>query len=164
MHAASGPAWLVWLETSGLGEMMRKSAWMYPIVEIVHIVGFVILVGAVVMFDLRVLGLGRGLPVTELARHLLRWSWVGLTLVVPAGLAMFIAHATEFATNPAFLLKLGLLATAAANVAFFHMVPYRSVSAWDVAVEAPGAARAAALLSIAIWIAVISCGRLIAYF
>ena len=164
MHPPSGPAWLVWLEESGLGEMMRKSAWMYPIVEIIHIVGFVILVGAVVMFDLRVLGLGRGLPVTGLARHLLRWSWVGLALVVPAGLMMFTAHATEFATNPAFLLKLALLATAAVNVAFFHFVPYRSVSGWDVAAEAPVGARAAAMSSIAIWIAVITCGRLIAYF
>jgi hypothetical protein len=163
MHPLSGPAWLVWLESSGLGQMMRRSAWMYPIVEIVHIVGFVILVGAVAMFDLRVLGLGRGLPVAALARHLLRWSWVGLALVVPAGLMMFTAHATEFATNPAFLLKLALLTTAAVNVAFFHMVPYRSVGAWDVA-EAPGAARAAAVLSIVIWIAVITCGRLIAYF
>jgi len=53
--------------------------------------------------------------------------------------------------------------TAAVNVAFFHMVPYRSVGAWDVA-EAPGAARAAAVLSIVVWIAVITCGRLIAYF
>ena len=164
MHPPSGPAWLVWLELSGLGEAMRKSAWMYPIVEIVHILGFVILVGAVLMFDLRVLGLGRGLPVSALARHLLRWSWLGLALVVPAGLMMFSAHATEFATNPAFLLKLGLLASAAANVAFFHLGPYRSVQGWNVEVRAPGAARAAAALSIAIWIAVISCGRLIAYF
>ena len=164
MHPPSGPAWLVWLEVSGLGELMRKSAWMYPIVEIVHIVGFAILVGAVVMFDLRVLGLGHGLTVTALARHLLRWSWVGLALVVPAGLMMFTAHATEFAANPAFLLKVALLATAAMNVAFFHAVPYRSVSEWDVAAEAPGAARGAAVLSIVIWIAVITCGRLIAYF
>ncbi len=96
---------------------------MYPIVEIVHIVGFVILVGAAVMFDLRVLGLGRGLAVTALARHLLRWSWAGLGLVVPAGLMMFTAHATEFGTNPAFQLKLALLAAAAANVAFFHARP-----------------------------------------
>jgi len=164
MHPPTGPAWLVALESSGLAEMMRRSAWMYPIVEIVHIVGFVILVGAVVMFDLRVLGLGRGLAVTPLGRHLLRWSWLGLALVVPAGLMMFTAHATEFATNTAFLIKLTLLAAAAANVAFFHRVPYRSVAVWDSAGIAPAGARAAAALSIAIWIAVITCGRLIAYF
>lgn len=164
MHPPVGPAWLVWLELSGLGDAMRRSAWMYPIVEIFHILGFVILVGATVMFDLRVLGLGRGLAVTALARHLLRWAWAGLALVVPAGLMMFTAHATEFAVNPAFQLKLALLVAAAANVAFFHLVPYRTVRAWDGAGEAPLPARAAAALSIAVWIAVITCGRLIAYF
>lgn len=123
----------------------------------------VVLVGAAVMFDMRVLGLGRGLAVTALARHLLRWSWAGLAPVVPAGL-MFAAHATEFAANPAFQLKLTLLSIAAANVAFFHLGPYRTVSAWDGAGEAPGAARAAAALSIAVWIGVITCRRLIAYF
>jgi hypothetical protein len=164
MHPPVGPTWLVWLELSGLGEAMRKSAWLYPIVETVHIVGFVILVGAALMFDLRVLGFGRDLPVTALARHLLPWSWAGLVLVVPAGLMMLTAHATEFATNPAFQLKLALLAAAGANVAFFHAGPYRGLGAWDASGPAPAAARASAALSIAIWIAVISCGRLIAYF
>jgi hypothetical protein len=164
MHPPVGPAWLVWLELSGLGEAMRRSAWMYPIVETLHIIGFVVLVGAVVMFDLRVLGFGRGLAVTALARHLLRWSWAGLALVVPAGLMMFAAHATEFATNPAFQLKLALLATAAANAAFFHLGPYRTVRSWDGSAQVPATARAAAALSIAVWIAVITCGRLIAYF
>jgi hypothetical protein len=164
MHPPVGPAWLVWLELSGLSEAMRRSAWLYPIVEIVHIAGFVMLVGSAVMFDLRVLGFGRGLAVTALARHLLRWSWAGLALVLPAGLMMFTAHATEFATNPAFQLKLALLAVAATNVAFFHFVPYRTVPAWDGSGEAPAAARAAAGLSIGVWVAVITCGRLIAYF
>lgn len=164
MHPPVGPAWLVALELSGLADAMRRSAWMYPIVEVIHILGFVILVGAVVMFDLRVLGFGRSLSVSALARHLLPWSWAGLALVVPAGLMMFSTHATEFATNPAFQLKLALLATAAANVVFFHLGPYRQVRDWDTAGEAPGTARAAAALSIAVWIAVITCGRLIAYF
>ena len=163
MHPPVGPAWLVWLELSGLADAMRRSAWMYPIVEIVHIAGFVILVGAAVMFDLRVLGFGRGLAVTSLAHHLLRWSRAGLALVVPAGLMMFTAHATEFATNPAFQLKLALLAVAVANVGFFHLGPFRTVHAWDGSVAAPGRARAAAL-SIAVWLGVITCGRLIAYF
>lgn len=164
MHAPVGPAWLVWLELSGLAEAMRRSQWLYPIVEIVHILGFVVVVGAVVMFDLRVLGLGRQLPVWPLARHLLRASWFALALVVPAGVMMFSAHATEFATNPAFQLKLALLALAAANVAFFHFGPFRTVDAWEPSGKVPLSARAAAALSIALWIGVISCGRLIAYF
>lgn len=164
MHAPVGPAWLVWLELSGLGEAMRKSLWMYPIVEIFHIVGFVLLVGAATLFDLRVLGLGRTLSFDALARHLLPWSWVGLAIVVPAGIMMFSAHATEFATNTAFQLKLSLIALAGANVAFFHLGPYRLARQWSDAAPAPATARVSAALSIVIWIAVIACGRLLAYF
>ena len=70
----------------------------------------------------------------------------------------------EFANNPAFQLKLALIALAGANVAFFHLGPYRLVGAWDLTGPAPASARAAALLSIGVWIGVIACGRLIAYF
>jgi hypothetical protein len=55
MHPPSGPAWLVWLETTQLAVAMRQWLWLYPIVEIVHILGFVLLVGAAFMFDLRLL-------------------------------------------------------------------------------------------------------------
>ena len=72
MHEAVGPAWLVWLEGSAVAMAMRQWVWLYPIVEIVHIIGFVILVGAAAMFDLRLLGLSRQLPVADLAPHLLR--------------------------------------------------------------------------------------------
>src|ERR1043166_3840587 len=98
---------------------MRHSLWLYPIVEIVHISGFVILVGSVVMFDLRLLGFSRQLPLTAMARHLLRWTLGALLLVVPTGLLMFSAHASDFAGNSAFRLKLILIAAAALNAAAF---------------------------------------------
>jgi len=52
-HAPAGPAWLGWLEATALATAMRQSAWLYPAVEIAHIVGFVVLVGSAFMFDLR---------------------------------------------------------------------------------------------------------------
>jgi hypothetical protein len=164
MHPATGPAWLVWLETSGLGVAMRQWLWLYPIVEIVHIVGFVILVGSAFMFDLRLLGLGRGLPVSAMADHLLRWSRWSLVLVVPTGGAMFIAHATEMAENPAFQLKVALIVTALLNAAVFHRFPFRAVGDWDTEIAAPLPARLAGGLSLLLWTAVIACGRLLAYF
>ena len=106
MHEPVGPAFLVALEVSGLATLMRQSQWLYPIVEIAHIVGFVTLVGSVAMFDLRLLGLSRGLPVSGMARHLLRWSMASLLFVVPSGFMMFSAHATEFFDNTAFRLKI----------------------------------------------------------
>jgi predicted membrane protein len=163
MHPPAGPAWLVWLETSAVAEAMRQWLWLYPVVEIVHIVGFAVLVGAAVMFDLRLLGVSSALPVTGMERHLLRGARLSLLLVVPSGLLMFSAHATEMADNPAFRLKLALLLAAAVNAGVFHRVPFRSVRHWDRNAPAPPAARVAAALSLILWIGVITCGRLLAY-
>jgi hypothetical protein len=163
-HPVVGPVWLVWLETSQVAVAMRQWAWLYPGVEIVHIAGFVVLVGAAVMFDLRLLGLSCQLPIAGLARHLLPWSRAGLALVAPSGALMFAAHATEMADNPAFRLKLLLIAAALVNAAVFHRWPFRTVGDWDTEVAGPGAARAAGVLSLALWTSVIACGRLIAYF
>ena len=104
MHPPTGAAWLVWLETSSLAGAMRQWQWLYPIVEIVHILGFVVLVGAAFFFDLRLLGLGRALPVTGLAQHLLTRARVSFVIILASGLMMFTAHATEMAANPAFRL------------------------------------------------------------
>ena len=164
MHPAEGPAWLVWLETTGFAAAMRQWMWLYPAVEIAHILGFVVLVGAAFMFDARLLGASRALPVTGMERHLLRWARWSLVLIVPTGASMFVAHATEMAANPVFILKLVLVAAAGINAAIFHRVPFRSVHAWNVEVAAPGLARVSAALSLVLWTGVIACGRLLAYF
>jgi hypothetical protein len=86
-----------------------------------------------------------------------------LALIVPAGLLMFSAHPHELVENRIFLLKLALIAVAGVNAVLFHMGIYRSVARWGVGVTAPLQARLHALASLAIWIAVITCGRLLAY-
>jgi hypothetical protein len=163
IHEPAGPAWLVWLETTALAQAMRQWLWLYPAVEIVHIAGIVLLVGAAAMFDLRLLGLSRRLPVADMAGHLLPWARLGLGVVALSGITMFSAHATEFAINPAFRVKLGLIIAACLNAAVFHRWPFRAVSAWNVDADPPVAARCAALLSLTLWAGVISCGRLLAY-
>jgi hypothetical protein len=164
MHPPVGPAWLVWLETSAVAAAMRHWLWLYPIVEIVHIVGFVVLVGAAVMFDLRLLGLSRHLPVADMARHLLPWARVGLGLILPSGLLMFTAHATEWAASPVFRLKLILIAAAGLNAALFHRGVFQSVARWNCDTTVPVRARCAAIASLVLWLGVLSCGRLLAYF
>jgi hypothetical protein len=163
MHPPTGPAWLVWLESSGLAGAMREWLWLYPIVEIVHIIGLAVLVGAAVLFDLRLLGLSSSIRVTALAAHLLPWARRSLLLIVPSGLMMFAAHATEMAVNPAFQIKMGLLIAAGANAATFHAGIFARVAVWDAQVGAPRAAKVSALLSLCFWIGVIACGRLLAY-
>ena len=164
MTSAGHPGWLAWLETTGAATAMRQWLWLYPAVEILHILGFVVLVGSAAMFDLRLLGLSRQLPVTGMERHLLPWARAAVLVIVPTGALMFVAHATEFSENPAFRLKLILLVAAALNAAIFHLRPFRRVAEWDHGAPAPLTARFAAGLSLVLWTSVIACGRLLAYF
>ena len=143
---------------------MRQWAWLYPAVEIVHILGFVVVVGAAFFFDLRLLGLARSVPVTALASHLLSWARAGFAVVVPTGLMMFTAHATEMASNPVFRVKLLLIAAGVLNAAAFHQWPFKSVDGWNVGASAPAWAKATALVSLLCWSGAIACGRLLAYF
>jgi hypothetical protein len=163
MQQDGGASALAWIERSALATAMRQELWLYPSVEIVHIWGFVMLVGSIAMLDLRLLGLSSRVPVRELARHLLPWTLGALVLIVPTGLLMFIAHAGDFIGNRAFVLKLTLIFAAAINAVLFHLGPYRSVDRWNVGVATPPLARLHAALSLMIWLGVIACGRLLAY-
>jgi hypothetical protein len=151
------------IEMSALGQAMRQWLWLYPAVEIVHLVGIALLVGSIIVLDLRLLGLSRTLPVRRLASHVLPWSAAGLALILPSGLAMFVAHATDLMGNPVFVLKICLIMAAGINAAAFHAGVFRGAAAWDVDAKPPLTARAAAALSLLLWISVIACGRLLAY-
>lgn len=163
MHEAAGPALLGWLESTALATAMRQWLWLYPGVEVAHITGIALLVGSVALFDLRVLGFSPTLPVRRLARHLLPWAWAGFAIVAASGAMMFAAHATEFFRNPAFAVKVALIGAAGINALWFHLGPMRAAMHWDSGARAPRTARIAAAGSLALWLGVIACGRLIAY-
>ncbi|HEU4852565.1 MAG TPA: DUF6644 family protein [Telluria sp.] len=152
-----------WLASTPVSAHMRSNLWLYPVVEIFHILGFAVLVGGVSLFDLRVLGFARALPVDTLGRHLLPWSVASLGLVVPAGLLMLSADPHGLLGNPVFQLKLSLIALAGVNALIFHAGVYRGVAAWNIGATAPPAARLQAIVSLLLWVAIISCGRLLAY-
>jgi hypothetical protein len=155
------------LEASGLGQAMRQWLWLYPAVETVHIVGIGLLFGSIAVLDLRLLGLGRAIPVRLLSRHVLPWTIGSFLLIVPSGFLMFTAHATEFISSPVFVIKMCLILTAGLNAALFHAVVYPSVDVWDSEemrkLPPPPSARLSAAVSLLLWVTVIACGRLLAY-
>src|SRR5688572_27047942 len=120
---------------------MRTWLWLYPIIEIIHITGIALLVGSVAMFDLRLLGVARNLPVTALSRYLLPWTITGFVIVAITGVMMFTAHATEFWANPAFWAKVSFIILAGLNALIFHLGAYKNAARWDTDVTAPFAAR-----------------------
>lgn len=130
----------------------------------VHTIAFTVLVGGIVLFDLRVLGLSRAIPVRALSRHTLLWTFAAVTVAVPSGLFLYSAHGAELLGSRAFQLKMALILAAGMNAAFFRTGPWQTVAAWDTGVAAPLAARVSAALSIVLWFGVIACGRMVAAF
>jgi len=153
----------VWLKETAFGTAVRESLWIYPAFEIAHLIGIALLVGGIAMTDLRLIGLSRQLPITLTARHMLPWVWVGFALAVISGLSLFSGFATDYIVNDAFRIKLLLLVVAGINAALFHARVYRNVAAWNENTPSPFAARAFAVISIVLWLSIITAGRLIAY-
>ena len=158
-HGEGAPGWAVWLEASALGAAARDSLWLYPVVSIAHVLGIALLVGSIVAFDLRVIGLVRAVPFAAAARLLLPIGRAGFAVIVVSGAVMLAADATHVVTNPAFQVKALLVALALANVLAFHRL------AWPEAGAEPGGlARSLAACSAALWLGVAASGRAIAYF
>lgn len=154
---------LYWLENTTWASGIRQSLWLYPALEIVHITGIVILVGAAFMFDLRLLGFSRNLSISDLSHHLLPWSQRGLLLIIPSGILLFITNSETLGRDPTFWLKMLLLVLAAFNALAFHKWIFQH----QINSKVPGkvllSSRISALVSIIVWIAIIACGRLLAY-
>lgn len=155
----------VWQYLAGmpLAMWVKGSTWAYPMLETAHVIGLGLLFGAIVMMDLRLLGISRVLPVQALGRHLLPAAWTGFAINAVSGVLLFISDAVEFAGNTAFRVKLVLIMLAGLNALLFHARVYRHAGEWDDAKGPPAGAMAAAVLSLVLWLAVITAGRMIAY-
>lgn len=146
------------VEASGPAQFLRGGRWGYAAVNGLHILGIAMLVGAILPLDLRLLGLWRGTPVPALARVLVPVAAAGLALAVTAGLLLFSVRAREYADLGIFQLKMALVAMGATSAVWLH---------WSHGLTLVGAGRgrlaAHGVISLACWVAVLACGRLIAF-
>ena len=127
----------------------------YPALEVLHIAGIAMLLGSLLVLELRVWGLGPELPLRPLARLSLGITVTGFALVAFSGLLMFAGHPAEMLANRAFLIKLGLVQVPGLNAVWFH--------GRDSLGRCDGVARAQTVVSTGLWLAAIICGRWIAY-
>jgi hypothetical protein len=149
---------------TGLGRFMREALWAYPLTEAVHIVGLALLFGSIAIVDLRLIGAGRKVPAAALVGYAVPWSLLGFAMAAASGLMMFTAHAAEFLDQPVFLLKMTLIFVAGVNAALLRVGVLQHASEWTADLRPPARVRVAAGVSLLLWIGVITCGRLLAYF
>jgi hypothetical protein len=149
------------LEASPLGAWARGSGLAYPIANLVHLLGLVLLVGGIGLLDLRLAGLFPSLPVKTLSRVLTPLAIAGLVLLVLAGAVMFAADATALLASTVFRWKVALIGLALTNAVAFRWLWRRRMTRWDLA--PPLAGRVMAGGSLALWLIVAGLGRWIAY-
>lgn len=153
-----------WVSSTGFSIALRKSIWAFPIVESLHVLGIVLLVGSVALLDLRLLGyIMKHEPVSKIAHGVSRWTWTGFVLMFVTGLLLSAAEAAENYFNLAFRIKLVLLILVGLNPLIFHLTIFRTVNSWDLSNVIPWRARAAAWSSLVLWAGIVVAGRMIAY-
>lgn len=149
------------LEASSIAAWLRGSAWAYPAVNLVHLLGLTLLIGPIAFLDLRLLGLGRRFSLMDMSATLTPWAVAGLLVLVGSGCLLFSADAVPLHKNALLQFKLGCIALAFANALTFRCLWAHRLPDWDV--RPPLAGRIQAALSLALWPAAGTLGRLLAY-
>ena len=156
LQSIEGSSWAIWLKES-------PSLWGYPMLLFLHTVGLSFTVGPSVAIDLRVLGVGRRLPLAPFDTFF-RVIWIAFAVNAASGAVLFFSDATAKLENPAYLVKMTLVCVAAAITFAIRRRVFRS-AAVDASVDASGASsRYLAVASILCWFGAITAGRYIAYF
>ena len=143
---------------------MMKTAWGWPAAESVHFMGLCLLVGAIFLFDLRLLGVGRRtIPISALHK-LIPWGLLGFALTIASGLLFVLTEPDQYIYNPAFQLKLLFMGAAGLNALAFYLTTFRRATAPGAPADAPRLAKVIAIASLGLWIGVIVAGRLITFY
>ena len=158
------PAICHWLEQTAVGAGVRQSLWLFPAIETVHLLGMAALIGTIGTLDLRLVGWAmRGTWISDLARRLLPWAWAAFAVQVVTGALLFSSEAVHIYRNPAFRLKLVLIALAGVHALIFHFIAGRGLSRWDATGATPAPARVAGFVSLLLWMGVVAAGRWIGF-
>lgn len=151
-----------WGEAVGIAQFMQWR-WGWPIAEVFHFFGLCLLFGTVGLFDLRMLGVARGISLRALHR-MVPFGIAGFALSVTTGLLFVLATPDQYLYNPALQTKLALMAAAGINMVLFYAFAARAVQATGAGDLPPRRARLFAAVSLACWLGVILCGRVITAF
>ena len=148
-----------WCEASWLGQLVRESVWLFPAIEAVHLLGLCLLGGALLVVDLRLMGLGlRNQPVALIARSARPWLIAGVAVMLITGVLLFMSEAVKCYYNPSFRVMITTLPFALVfTFAVRERVASRagSVTSWK--------SRLIATVSLMLWFTVAMAGRWIGF-
>jgi hypothetical protein len=137
--------------------------WGWPATESAHFIGLSLLIGTLVPWDLRLLGVGRRIPLAA-AHQFVPWVIAGFALTAISGVMFLMAEPSEYIYNVAFHFKVLFMTIAGANALTFYLTVGRRTLAIGSNGDAPRLAKAMAAISLAAWIGVIVSGRLLTFY
>jgi hypothetical protein len=153
-----------WLSNTALSKTLQDQAWVVPTSQSIHIIAVSVVFGSAVMINLRLLGVGRsGRSVSQLSDTLIPWMWRGLAVLLFTGLIQTITEPVRQFVTPMFWAKMIMIIVVATMTALYANAVRRHASQWDIAASRPVRAKAFAILSTLLWLAIIVCGRFIGY-
>jgi hypothetical protein len=147
-----------------MGEFLRTSTWAWPVFESLHFTGMSLLAGTIVMFDLRLLGFARSVPVRAMHR-LIPFGIAGFLVNMSTGICFICATPDQYLFNASFRWKVIFITIAGLNVLFFYTRVFRRLEAFTAEHQSPPlAARFVGGISLASWVGVMTAGRLLTFF
>jgi hypothetical protein len=155
---------LSWLYATQFSTAIRDSVWIEPVIETAHVLTLTLFLGFVVLLDLRLLGVVlTQRRMSHVIGQLNPWLYVAYAIMLITGILLFCGDPVSFWTTFPFKAKMVMLLLAGVNTFFFNRTVGRRVSDWDLEPKTPAAAKAAAVFSMILWVAIIAAGRAIAY-
>jgi hypothetical protein len=151
-----------WMAGSPVAAFVKSSEWVWPWLEIFHFIGLALVVGVAGVFDARLLGFARQIPIGAL-NALIPWAVVGIVINGITGLMFVFAEPTRYLGNPAFTWKIAFLVIAGLNVLVFNLVFARRTLPIGPGGDAPLGAKVIAGISLVSWFAVMYFGRMLPY-
>jgi uncharacterized protein DUF6644 len=156
--------WEAWVRSTELHAFVRQyEPWLWPLMQTLHLFGFTLLFGTVGFFDLRALGIGKGIPL-EAIHRLVPWGVAGYIGNILLGIVFFSGHPEQYYYNDAFRLKLMFMAVAGINIlAFYGTTAFAELKTLPASASAPLRIKIIAATSLFAWVAVLVCGRMITF-
>jgi len=153
-----------WLADTSLSKILQNLSWVVPTSQSLHILAVSIVFSSACMINLRLMGVGRsGRSVSQLSATLVPWMWRGLAVLLFTGLIQTVTEPVRQFVTPMFWAKMLMIVVVASMTAVYAQTVRRNAALWDAAATRPARAKAFAVLSTLLWLAIIFCGRFIGY-
>ncbi|MFT3904738.1 MAG: hypothetical protein QM718_00325 [Steroidobacteraceae bacterium] len=153
-----------WIATTQISTLFQNVLWVVPLSQSIHIICLSTLFGAVLMINLRLLGVGSsGRSISQLVNTLIPIVWGALAVLLFTGTVQTIAEPVRQFVTPAFWGKMGMIVAVMAGTWVFTRAVRKNAALWDNPATRPGVAKVFAIVSTLLWVAIIACGRFIGY-